>query len=438
MKKSNSKTYMLKTAFLIVILCITAQIRAGSKVDQGKGSVPKSTDFVAVATALGDSNQATAPEPANGADKYMNLPLSWTKGAGTDIAYHDVYVSATEADVTNRTAPNTVLVVSTTEYNPTVTPGNTYYWAVDELDASYNVVAGGTGEVWNFEALDIALVDGFDRYDTSSNFIYNTWIDGWVPAGNHPTGALIDLATHATDPIIGSGQGLKLMYDNDGLWSHDFPYTPAPYYSEVRAEVADLEMDDPNWVQQNLATFHLFFAGETTNDANEQLYVKLKDGSLNSAKVVYDGDADDVNDGNWHIWRIDLNDFTGVDVTNVNAVIIGIGNGVDPAPNSGQGILYFDILSLYTPDPVELLFDLRDQIIKLEFPKGTTKSLLAKLDTALKLLEDENENNDVAAINVLEAFINAVEAQYDKKIPTVDADVLISTAEQIIELLSTE
>ncbi|MHC4423624.1 MAG: hypothetical protein ACYSWR_03000 [Planctomycetota bacterium] len=58
------------------------------------------------------------------------------------------------------------------------------------------------------------------------------------------------------------------------------------------------------------------------------------------------------------------------------------------------------------------------------------------MNAALRALEDENENNDIAAINTLGAFINAVEAQRGKKIPEAEADALIAAAQEIIELLS--
>jgi len=90
------------------------------------------------------------------------------------------------------------------------------------------------------------------------------------------------------------------------------------------------------------------------------------------------------------------------------------------------------------PEPAELVAELLEGVGGLELPRGIANSLLAKLDTALQKLEDENENNDVAAINTLGAFINAVEAQRGKKIPEADADALIADAMEIIELLSTE
>ena len=53
-------------------------------------------------------------------------------------------------------------------------------------------------------------------------------------------------------------------------------------------------------------------------------------------------------------------------------------------------------------------------------------------------LRSDNENNDKAAINSLQAFINAVEAQSGKKISQEDADNLIAAAQQIINILSSE
>jgi len=89
-----------------------------------------------------------------------------------------------------------------------------------------------------------------------------------------------------------------------------------------------------------------------------------------------------------------------------------------------------------TIEPVELLDILAQDVIDLELQPGLENSLLAKLDAALQKLEDDNENNDAATINLLEAFINTVEAQRGKKIPEADADALIAAAQEIIDLLS--
>jgi len=97
---------------------------------------------------------------------------------------------------------------------------------------------------------------------------------------------------------------------------------------------------------------------------------------------------------------------------------------------------FFGVFELEFVDPVELLGELAGKVFGLNLQHGIENSLDAKLDAALKALEDVNNNNDVAAINALEAFINAVEAQSGNKIATEDADVLIAAAEEIIAVLS--
>jgi hemerythrin-like domain-containing protein len=77
-------------------------------------------------------------------------------------------------------------------------------------------------------------------------------------------------------------------------------------------------------------------------------------------------------------------------------------------------------------------------ITDLKLQHGIENSLLAKLDAAIQKLDDDNDNNDLAAINSLQAFINAVEAQSGKKISEEDVDDLIAAAQQIIDLLSSE
>ena len=89
-------------------------------------------------------------------------------------------------------------------------------------------------------------------------------------------------------------------------------------------------------------------------------------------------------------------------------------------------------------EPAELIVHLLEEVEGLELPSGISNGLEAKLEAALRALEDANEKNDVAAINSLEAFINAVEAQRGKKIPEADADALIAAALDIIDLLSAE
>lgn len=89
-----------------------------------------------------------------------------------------------------------------------------------------------------------------------------------------------------------------------------------------------------------------------------------------------------------------------------------------------------------TLTPVEAIEMLMQQVIDLGLqPDGITTSLLAKLNTAQKILSDDNEQNDVAAINTLRAFIQHVDAQSGKKIDAADAQSLQEAAMEIIQVL---
>jgi hypothetical protein len=99
---------------------------------------------------------------------------------------------------------------------------------------------------------------------------------------------------------------------------------------------------------------------------------------------------------------------------------------------------YFAACESEFADPAELLGELAGKVFGLNLQYGIENSLDAKLDAALQALEDINAKNDVAAINTLEAFVNAVEVQSGNKIPSEDADALIAAAQEIIDILSGE
>ena len=88
------------------------------------------------------------------------------------------------------------------------------------------------------------------------------------------------------------------------------------------------------------------------------------------------------------------------------------------------------------PCPVRDLEDLIEELEELDLQQGLSSSLNAKLNAAFNALDDSNENNDVAAVNALQAFINAVEAQRGKKINDSDADMLIANAQAIIDAIN--
>ena len=108
-----------------------------------------------------------------------------------------------------------------------------------------------------------------------------------------------------------------------------------------------------------------------------------------------------------------------------------IGAVFDDDLGSNTGSAYIFSLSF----PVSLINDLILEVMALNLQQGISNSLNAKLDSVLNALEDVNENNDVAAVNSLEAFINAVEAQRGVHLTDAEADQLVTAALQIIDLI---
>jgi len=87
------------------------------------------------------------------------------------------------------------------------------------------------------------------------------------------------------------------------------------------------------------------------------------------------------------------------------------------------------------PDPESRLEKLIETVASLNLENGINNSLDAKLQNALDALEAKNAGQRQDAINKMQAFINAVEAQSGDKIPESNADYLIAVANCIISLL---
>jgi hypothetical protein len=86
--------------------------------------------------------------------------------------------------------------------------------------------------------------------------------------------------------------------------------------------------------------------------------------------------------------------------------------------------------------PVDMLMHLIAEVDKINDIQGISNALDAKLDAALNALGDANQNNDVAAINALEAFISHCQAQSGKKLTVEQAYLLIGEAREILDVLS--
>ena len=110
-----------------------------------------------------------------------------------------------------------------------------------------------------------------------------------------------------------------------------------------------------------------------------------------------------------------------------------VGAFADDDAGSFSGSAYvFELAELTPQEAIQVLVG---DVIALNLKTGIENSLDAKLDAVVQAIDDLNQNNDVAAINSLQAFINSVEAQRGIHITDAQADALIAAAQAIITLL---
>ncbi|MHC4368992.1 MAG: hypothetical protein ACYSW8_15405, partial [Planctomycetota bacterium] len=272
---------------------------------------------------------AASLQPVNVAtDVQMNATLNWT--AATTAVSHDVYFGTNADSVNNATTASAEFKGNHAAGAESYDPGklawhSDYYWRVD---AVYNT---GTvkGLVWSFSTADFITVDDFDAYndidppDAASNRIFDKWIDGYGTTNN---GALVgnDLPPYAEQNIVhGGAQSMPYRFDNTNKTSE-----------------ATLTLVYPrDWTEEGVTKLSLWFRGESANAA-DRMFV-----ALNGTSVVYHGDASATQITWWNEWVIDLTEFAGADLTNVNTITLGVGTRNSPAAG-GQGKLYFDDIRL--------------------------------------------------------------------------------------------
>jgi hypothetical protein len=254
--------------------------------------------------------------------------LSWT--AAETAASHELYFGTDADAVGGATTASPEYIGPKALGAESHDPGglawdSSYAWRVDEVYSDKTV----KGLVWTFETADFLLVDDFESYndidppDPNSNRIFDNWIDGF---GTTTNGALVgnDLPPYAEQNIVhGGAQAMNYAYDNAGKTSE-----------------ATLTLIWPrDWTTEGVTKLSLWFRGDSTNAA-DRMYV-----TLNGAAPVYHDDAAATQLSGWNEWVIDLAAF-GVDLVNVNTVTIGIGTQNAPAPDGGQGTMYFDDIRL--------------------------------------------------------------------------------------------
>ena len=298
--------------------------------------------------ASGKAELVSPADGATGVDSETVELLNWT--AGDYASSHDVYFGTDYNEVTDANdsltpGPTSVYRVrhqalADVNYTPpeVLELDKTYYWRIDEVNASGE--PQWPGDVWRFTTLDYLIIDNFNDYDDTAN-LKDTWKD-WELNGS---GATVYLET----AIAQDGNSMECTYENGT--------SGGVYYSEAERSY-DTGQD---WTRAGVEALVIHFYGDVDNDVDdtEQMYVGLKDSSGNvgivkydtNAVATYDGDANDLQKEQWQQWNIRLADFNeaGVDLTDVNSIYIGFGDRANEPPAGGDGTVYFDNFRLYPP-----------------------------------------------------------------------------------------
>jgi len=287
------------------------------------------------------------PNPDSGATdtNVDNVTLSWR--AGREAASHEVQLSDSNQAVIDGTA--LVATVSEASYDTGELQLNqNYYWKIVEVNEA-ETRTNWEGDVWDFTTRESLVVEDFEEYNNfSPDRVFQTWIDG--------VGYSADEFFPVENP--GNGSGAAIGHD---IWSYDSPHydgdimekaivhgsaQSAPLYydnsaasfSEATANVANLSIGQ-DWTKHGIKALTLWFYGDPCNVA-QQMYVKL-----NGSKMLYDGEAANITRIPWQPWNIELADFTGVDLSNVTELSIGLER---IGFVGGTGVVYFDDISLYS------------------------------------------------------------------------------------------
>jgi len=300
--------------------------------------------------ALSLPGKASRPRPANGSiGTKKQLVLTWNPG--DFAASHEVYFGTEEDAVRNA-------IVSSPEYKGTrlldsesydagkLAWDTTYYWRIDEVN-SLNPDSPWIGSVWSFSTGDFIVIDDFEDYDAGDNQIWYSWHDGlgYGSPQNPPY-----FAGNGTGSAVGDETAwfpLEEIIVHGGMYSVPFSYDNNKQgfanYSEI-----DKTLDYPrDWTEESVAELSLWVYGNPANDP-ELMYVAVSNSTGQAAVVVHDDPGAAQIDA-WAEWVIPLQIFAeqGVDLTDVDKIMIGFGTRGNLTAPGGSGRVLLDDIRLY-------------------------------------------------------------------------------------------
>jgi len=191
----------------------------------------------------------------------------------------------------------------------------------------------------------------------------------------------------------------------------------------------DLSLSDNNIITGNNITSNLVSLILYMASSNIIYHNNFID---NTEKPTVSGISPNIWDGGYPSGGNYWSDYTGIDAN---------GDGIGDTPyiinwmNKDRYPFMSESGWELPPTPEEAILDLIDTVELMNLQQGIDNSLDAKLDNALDSLEAFNAEQRNDAVNKLNAFINAVEAQRGNKLTDDQANELIASTQAIIESL---
>jgi len=326
------------------------------RVDEVNDSHPDKLWRGSVWSFKANDGTASSPSPSDRErDVDPEVVLSWSPGIAA--VSHDVYFGTSFEDVNdaNNTLPEGVSVYKGIQDACSYDAGaeedlelaKTYYWRIDEINDSHPAKLW-RGSVWSFRVTDYLEVETFDAYASDSTLIA-VWEDGaenYLSGSEiHPENIIVRTEGDAANP-----RSIRFLYRNFD-YTEKFSEIVAETYSGSGSSYGYLDFGR-DWNEFSAHTLVLWFYGQEDNIAssNDVMYIALEDTSIppNVAVVEYYGDMNDIKIEEWQEWNIPLDEFTGVDLNDVQYVYIGFGKRGSTTTPGGTGNVYFDDLRLHT------------------------------------------------------------------------------------------
>jgi len=300
--------------------------------------------------ALSPPVKASRPHPENGAEDAKLMPvLTWYPGDSADS--HEVYFGTDKDAVINATSASPeykgTMALGSESYDPgKLAWDTTYYWRIDEVNA-LNPDSPWIGSLWSFSTGDFIVIDDFEDYDINENQIWYSWHDG------------LGYGTPDNPPYFaGNGTGSAVGNDNvwfplegtvihGGLYSLPFSYDNNKQGYAKYSEIEKTLSYPRDWTEESVAELSLWFIGDPANSV-EPMYVAIANSTGEPAVVVHD-DILAASFDTWTEWVIPLQRFAdqGVDLTDVDKIIIGFGTKGNTTTPGGSGTVLFDDIRLY-------------------------------------------------------------------------------------------